>query len=112
VVTDVATDRAGYIEHLNHRTCRRGTCRQVDQLFETIEWQSRLRARIKDVLLGMRAPAAASTNWPSIVYSSDSLYDDMLAFLKCRDPNQGGTCHYRNVWESFILFYYILCRWA
>jgi hypothetical protein len=102
VVTDVATDRAGYIEHLNHGTCRHGTCRGgtcrlMDQLVETTVRISRLSARISNVLLGMRAPAAASTNWPSIVYSSDSLYEDMLAFLKCRDPNQGGTCHYLSV---------------
>jgi hypothetical protein len=88
-VTDLATDRAEYIGHLD-----RGTRRSVGlSYYGAGARRDRLLTRISEVLLGMRAPEAASTNWPSIVHLPDKCYNPLLA--KCRDPNEGGICHYR-----------------
>jgi hypothetical protein len=56
------------------------------------------RSRISDILTGIRAPAAASTNWPSIVEFRPGFRQ--LPLLKFCDPNKGGTCYYRQESET------------
>jgi hypothetical protein len=85
-VTELATGRAEHIRRLNYVTSPKGSYRWD----EASRRRTRIRIRINEVLLGMRAPAAASTNWPSVVQSIH------LRLLKYRDPSEGGICRYRN----------------
>jgi hypothetical protein len=76
VVADAATGRTEHIDRLN-RSARPENGR-YDRL---------LRAEITDGLLGIRAPAAAATNWPSIVRPDGS------PLKKFHDPDKGICCY-------------------
>lgn len=55
----------------------------------TIARRNHLQTRVTEVLLGIRAPAATSMNWPSIV---DANFQRLVKFY---DPNDGGIYHYK-----------------
>ncbi|KAN0072933.1 hypothetical protein V8E54_009047 [Elaphomyces granulatus] len=68
LATNPATHRAKDIDHLNRNARIKCSAYDVDHCAHTIlEWRRKLRTRISQVLLGIRAPAATSTNWPLIV---------------------------------------------
>jgi hypothetical protein len=90
MVAGLATRRAENIDHLN-RNARILSCPRVYR--EVIVRGERLRTRINEVLLGIRAPTAKSTNWPSVVQTD---LPSMPLLQKFCDPNEGGICHYRN----------------
>ena len=73
--------RAEDIDDLNIRPRRRTG---------VLEQRRKLRDHISEVVLGVRAPAAAAKNWPNMV--------DIGMFypppLKVCAPNEGGMCHY------------------
>jgi hypothetical protein len=77
---DISSRRAEHINQLNDKIVEQNWIRR-----------KRLIARISKVLRGIRAPAAASTNWPSIV----QLREDER--LKLYGPNEGGICRYHTV---------------
>jgi hypothetical protein len=58
----------------------------------------KLTTRFSEVLLGIRAPVAASTNWPPIVECDLWNTSQLLKFC---DPNKGGTCQYRKRDKDF-----------
>jgi hypothetical protein len=90
MVAGLATRRAEVIDHLN-RNARILSCPRVYR--EVIVRDKRIRTRINEVLLGIRVPAAKSTNWPSVVQTDLS---SMPLLKKSCDLNEGGICHYRN----------------
>jgi hypothetical protein len=75
---NISSRRAEHINQLN---------RPRDKIVE----KNRIIASISKVLRGIRAPAAASTNWPSIVLLSE------CERLKLYGPNEGGICRYHTV---------------
>jgi len=83
--TQKATARATDIHHLDHGTRPKGS----PQLYQAMERMRHIRTRIDAVLLGMRAPGAASTNWPSVVLA------DFLPLWKFSDPHENGTWRYQ-----------------
>jgi hypothetical protein len=87
MVTNVATSRDDDIYCLNRSIGPTSSYQQ----YKIIERRKYLRIRISEVLLGIRAPAAASTNWPSVVQSKlPHLSPPLLKFY------EGGICHYQN----------------
>ncbi|KAN0072932.1 hypothetical protein V8E54_009046 [Elaphomyces granulatus] len=94
MVAGLATRRAEDIDHLN-RNARILSSPQVYR--EVIVRDKRIRTRINEVLLGIRAPAAKSRNWPLVVQTNLPI---MPLLQKFCDPNEGGICHYRNGKEN------------
>ncbi|KAN0072951.1 hypothetical protein V8E54_009065, partial [Elaphomyces granulatus] len=64
MIAGLATCRTESIDHLNRNARILSSPRGYR---EGIGRNKRLRTRINEVLLGIRAPAAKSTNWPSVV---------------------------------------------
>lgn len=85
VPTSEATARAEDIQNLDRGIGQRGS----RQFYLSMERMRRIRTRIYAVLLGMRASAAASTNWPSEAVANYS------TLLKCQDPNENSKWGYR-----------------
>jgi hypothetical protein len=99
--TNPATHRAKDIDHLNRNARMKCSAlkSEADRCGHIIlERRDKLRTRISEVLLGIRAPAATSTNWPLIVQTD--VYSMPLLEKFC-DPNEGGMCHYNGEKETY-----------
>jgi hypothetical protein len=84
IVATLDTFRAEDIEHLNCKTYNPCSIRRYKRI---VMRYGRLKTRIREVILGMRAPAVASIHWPSIV---DAKYCGEALLLKFCDPSEGG----------------------
>jgi len=83
--TSDATDREIDLAHIG-----RGTRRKCSpQVYRALSRGRRIRSGINDVLLGIKASAAASKNWPSVVQAS------YLRFLKRKSKKDGNRRRYR-----------------
>jgi hypothetical protein len=88
IVATLNTFRAEDIDHLNHKTYNPCSTRRYKGI---VMRNGHLKTRIREAILGMRAPAVASIHWPSRVEAG---FSDEMPLLKFCDPSEGGISCY------------------
>jgi hypothetical protein len=88
IVATLNTFRAEDIDHLNHKTYNPCSSRRHRGI---VVRHRDIKTGIREVILGMRAPAVASIHWPSIVEVG---FSDEMPLLKICDPSEGGISCY------------------